>query len=127
MTFSLPALENHSHIAHLRVPEPAEYPDLARSCFLPVKKHPIDNQESVYHGKHLVVGLALMPTENVGEHVRLGRTDVGDEESGLSEDRLEVQSIGGRRRGGKSSRRKKNFMLIEWLRCLMWCHVERDI
>ncbi|KAF2826934.1 HET-domain-containing protein [Ophiobolus disseminans] len=91
---SLPAFESHSHTAHLRADEPVDYHDLARSCYLPVRKYVHERQSSTYHGQHLISGLALMPTGKRGEYVRLGRMDFGGEDCELFEDGLEVQRKG---------------------------------
>jgi hypothetical protein len=88
---SLPGLdfsfESHSHTCHLRADEPVAYPDLAVSCYLPIRK-------VIYDGTHLVAGLALKPTGRRGEYERLGRMDFGNEDCELFENGLEVQKKG---------------------------------
>ncbi|KAH7089741.1 heterokaryon incompatibility protein-domain-containing protein [Paraphoma chrysanthemicola] len=81
------SFESHSHTCHLRADEPVAYPDLAVSCYLPIRK-------TVYKGTHLVAGLALKPTGRRGEYERLGRMDFGNEDCQLFEDGLEVQRKG---------------------------------
>ncbi|CAO2655562.1 Nn.00g043650.m01.CDS01 [Neocucurbitaria sp. VM-36] len=87
-------LDAHSHIAHLKPDEPVDYLDLARSCYLPIRKHVYDNPKSQYHGTHLIAGLALMPTGKRGEYTRLGRMDFSYAKAKLFEDGVEVQRKG---------------------------------
>ncbi|KAJ4371412.1 hypothetical protein N0V83_004629 [Neocucurbitaria cava] len=87
-------LEGHSHTVHLIPDEPVKYLDLARSKYLPIRKRIYDNPKSEYHGKHLISGLALLPTGKRGEYTRMGRIDFGDDKSKLFEDGVEVQRKG---------------------------------
>lgn len=87
----LPVPKIRSHVVHLQADEPTLHADLARSCFLPVRKHTINSPASQYHGKTLVSGLALMPTGKRGEYTRLGRVDFGNEAVSLFGDELKTQ------------------------------------